>query len=197
MIDGKFKLLFVSILLYSSFIGNTYARQTNDVKFLILEDSKLRINGTSNVTDFQCIYKDRISADTLNQSITFGDTLTIRGDKITINVSSLDCGKRVINRDLQKTLKANEYPFLELNLLTVEISDTTPFNALLEITIAEVTQNRFIEVTSFKNSTDHLVFSGSGKILLSDFGLDPPTALFGLIKVDNEIEIMFDLIIAK
>ena len=197
MIDGKFKLLFVSILLYSSFIGNTYARQTNDVKFLILEDSKLRINGTSNVTDFQCIYKDRISADTVNQSITFGDTLTISGDKISINVSSLDCGKRVINRDLQKTLKAKEYPFLELNLLTVEISDTTPFNALLEITIAEVTQNRFVEITSFENSKDHLVFSGSGKILLSDFGLDPPTAIFGLIKVDNEIEIMFDLIIAK
>lgn len=196
MIDSKFTLLFVSILLYL-ISGTAYARQTNEVNFLILENSKLRINGTSNVTDFQCIYKDRISADTLKQSITFGDTLTISGDKITIAVGSLDCGKKVINRDLQKTLQASKYPTLELGLLTVEISDTTPFNALLEITIAEVTQNRFIEINSFENNDDQLVFSGKGKILLTDFGLDPPTALFGLIKVSNEIEIMFDLIIGK
>jgi len=32
-------------------------------------------------------------------------------------------------------------------------------------------------------------------LLMSDFGIKPPTALFGMVKVRNDVEVKFDLII--
>jgi hypothetical protein len=35
--------------------------------------------------------------------------------------------------------------------------------------------------------------SGSIEILMTDYGIKPPTALFGLVKVNNNVSVHFDL----
>ncbi len=171
------------------------ARQTNQVKSIILEESKLRINGTSNVSNFECNYKKRISADTLNQTITFSDSLIVIGDSILLSADSFDCGKKPINRDLRKTLKANEHPFLELELVSIEIADEVPFQALLSVIIAGIQRTETVTITEFSTEESGISFKGQGDLLLTNFDLNPPRALFGLIKVDDRVDIHFDLMI--
>lgn len=169
------------------------ARQVNEVSFTIREDSKLRINGTSNVNDFECFYEAPISSDILNQTVTFGDSLFFSGNAVRFQTNAFDCGKRAINRDLQKTLMSDQFPYMELKLSTVEIADQLPFSANLEITIAGTTRIRPVTINEYSGSESAINFSGEGEVLLSDFNLSPPTALFGLVKVDDEIKISFDL----
>ncbi len=190
-------LFFLSILFLSSVSENTFARQINEVESIILEGSKLRINGTSNVTDFECIYSDRISSDTLYQRVSYGDSLFISGDSITLKSANFDCGKKAINRDMQKTLKAEEFPFLEIALKSIEIADELPFETQLAITLAGVNRNVSVEISEFSSSGNSISFIGNGQILLTNFGLTPPTALFGLVKVDDEISISFDLTVEQ
>ncbi|GAB5408578.1 MAG: hypothetical protein BalsKO_09430 [Balneolaceae bacterium] len=191
MIKYFLKFLLISFLLFSFTEAN--AQQVTEVQTLILEGSKLRINGTSNVNDFECIYSDRISTDTLHQQISYGDSLFIAGESIRLLASSFDCGKRAINRDMQKTLKADEFPFLEIGLKSIEIADEVPFVATLSVTIAGKNRLNQIHIDSFSGTDTGISFSGKGAILLTDYGLKPPTALFGLVKVDDQIEIIFDL----
>ncbi len=192
MTDSKIFLLFLSTILLLLVAENAHARQVNEVKSLILEESKLRINGTSNVNDFECFYDAPISNDTLYQTVTFGDSLFIEGGAVQFSTKSFNCGKRAINRDMQSTLKASEFPYMELELVSIEIADEVPFGAKLSVTIAGTNRLENIEITNYSSSESTINFSGSGDILLTDFNLDPPTALFGLVKVNDEIKISFD-----
>ena len=193
MKDGKKVTFILSVLLL--YLGAEYvsARQINQVSFTIHEDSKLRINGTSNVNDFECFYDAQISSDTLHQTVTFGDSLFFSGNALRFKTSDFDCGKRAINRDLQKTLMSDQFPYMELKLSTVEIADQVPFSSTLEITIAGTTRIRPVTINKYSGSESGITFTGGGAILLTDFNLEPPTALFGLVKVDDQIKISFDL----
>ena len=193
MKDGKLILIFLSVILLFLGADDTHARQTNEVKSIILEGSKLRINGTSNVNDFECFYDAPISKDTLYQTVTFGDSLFISGGGVEFRAEFFECGKRAINRDMQGTLKAKEFPFMELKLVAIEITDEVPFEAKLSITIAGTNRIEKVKINKFSSFDSTISFSGDGDILLTDFNLKPPTALFGLVKVDNLISISFDL----
>ncbi|RNC85673.1 MAG: YceI family protein [Balneola sp.] len=193
MIDYRAFLLLLSFFPFFLVHEHAHARQTNQVKSIILEGSKLRINGTSNVSNFECNYIDPIATDTLNQTITFGDSLSVTGDSIQLSSSSFDCGKRAINKDLRKTLKAKDFPFLELKLESIEIADEVPFQASLLVFIAGIKRIEPVTITEFSSEEEIVSFKGEGSILLTDFDLKPPSALFGLIKVNHQVDIHFDL----
>ena len=192
MIDSGAFLFFISLFLFLV-QDSALARQTNQAGSFILEGSKLGINGTSNVSNFECNYKNRISSDTLSHTITFSDSLIVAGDAIQLSSNAFDCGKKPINRNLRKTLKAKDYPLLELELISIEIADEVPFQASLVVMIAGVQRTEVVTITELSTEEFGIRFKGEGDILLTDFNLNPPRALFGLIKVNDRVDIHFDL----
>ena len=44
---------------------------------------------------------------------------------------------------------------------------------------------------------DEVRVTGSTRLRLTDFGIEPPTKFFGLVRVHNEIDVHFDLIGAR
>ncbi len=196
MIDGNYKFLFVSFALLVFTSGEAFARQTTEVQSIILEGSKLRINGTSNVNDFECIYEAPIEKDTLNYSVQFEDTsASIKGDDLSLVIDSFNCGKRGINRDLRKTLKSDIYPSIDIELLSVVSQSNIPTLANVATTLGGITKEYTIELRDYSFEQGVVTVSGTNKINMTDFNIDPPSALFGLIKVSNQIEINFTLII--
>lgn len=175
----------------------TFARQINETKSIIHNESELKINGTSNVVDFECNYSQQISTDTLNHSISYGDSLFITGDALVLESSNFDCGRRSINRDMQKTLKVNEYPYLSISLSSIEIADELPFDSQISVTIAGINRIERVEISEFSSTDSSISFKGSGQVLLTNYELKPPSALFGLVKVDDQISISFDLTIEQ
>jgi hypothetical protein len=174
---------------------SVYAQQTQQVNSVILDDSKLTINGTSNVNDFECIYDEEFEEDTLSHTINIDEAIAeVEGEQLVLVVDSFDCGKRGINRDFRNTLKSDVYPTIELDLKKVIRVPGEPISAEVDITLAGVTKSYLVEFGEVKFYEEGFVeVLGTQPVQMSDFGIEPPRALFGLIKVNDELDINFTL----
>ncbi|MEQ9266237.1 MAG: YceI family protein [Balneolaceae bacterium] len=163
-----------------------------EVESLILEGSKLRINGTSNVNDFECIYDDRFETDTLKHIVQVEEAIVVLdGDQLKLEIDSFDCGKRGINRDFRNTLKSKVYPNIQIELVKVVAQNEVPFEAEIMASLAGVTNRYILELVNLSIENEQTQFEGTLTLKMSDFNLSPPTALFGLIKVRDEIDVNF------
>lgn len=158
--------------------------------------SLLVIRGKSNVNKFSCDYNSYNLSDSL--SIFYEkvkDKLVFSDASLSLSVESFDCARRGINRDFKKLLKSKEFPFIKMTLKDVllkkEKKDTLFTN--ISFTICNLTKEYKIPV-AFRKKNEFLEFDGSIIINIEDFDLKAPNKVLGLIKVDNSIEINFNLI---
>ncbi len=194
MYKTSFPVVFLLISLLITRPGA--AQDPGQVRALILEGSKLSINGTSNVTDFTCLYKNEIEPDTLSytvQTMVKDSLVVVKGDKLELETDGFDCGKKGINRDFRKTLKSEQYPLIEVELLKLFMDDHHPFKAEVLIRLAGSTQPYQVLLREVHRDDSIRSVSGYQDLRMTDFGLDPPSALFGLIKVRDELRIHFTL----
>lgn len=170
------------------------------VKWAIEQQSNLIIDGRSNVNTFQCGVKEFLHTDTLVYMSYEGvqKPATLKGS-VTININRFDCGHKFMTNDLRKTLKAEENPNMVIHFVSMDkiqqknINQTT--KGVVEIQLAGVTKQYEVNYTIQNNINSHLVLTGSRKILFSDFNLKPPTRLAGLIKVEEELSVQFQLML--
>lgn len=174
--------------------------------FDITSASMLAIEGTSNVKDFTCeCRKDfpekpmRIQMSEDGRAIKFSNTY------IKVPTTSLDCGGRGINRDMHKTLKAEDFPYIRIELKEAQVASEesglyqlgkwTDLSAMAEITLAGVKKRLPMEVTAQRISSNLFQFKSSEHLTMTAFGIDPPRPLLGLIQVHDDIQINLDLYI--
>lgn len=170
------------------------AQEQSSVQSVILNESKLRINGTSNVNDFECVYEEELESDTLFHEVELAEAFAnIQGDRLELVVESFDCGKRGINRDFRNTLKSKQYPNIHIEVLQVTAKNDIPDKATVAIELAGVTNTYEVDLKNVSIDNDLIQVLGEQNLRMSDFGLKPPTALFGLIKVRDRLKISFTL----
>ncbi|MEX0610093.1 MAG: YceI family protein [Balneolaceae bacterium] len=170
-------------------------------KVQLSNESNLSINGKSNVNEFRCRYDHELQRDLLQYSYRYSDgSIRLEGLTLSLEVDEFDCGRKGINRDFRNTLLYEKYPFIHITLNELvlgEESDVVPTEALVTITIAGVKRVYTVPLNDF-SSSEELILVGGNKILnMSDFGLTPPSPLMGLIKVSDELDIVFDLVITQ
>ena len=173
--------------------------------FAIEQGSKITIIGTSNVSTFTCCCESTFQPQTIkyNQSES-GDIVTFENASLRVASNEIDCGGSLINRDMQKTLETDNYPFIQVNLietyfenLKLQWGGDLPerMTALTEITITDVSQSNIIEIEGSYLGEGRYKFMSSAALSLSDFGLQKPTPILGLVKVDDKILIDIQLIV--
>lgn len=162
-------------------------------------ESKLSINGKSNVNDFKCRSDHDLQKDSLQYSYRLmKKTIKVDGVTVSLEIDQFDCGKKGINRDFRRTLKHKEFPFIHITLNELELkeaNDIVPAHALVTISIAGVNKEYSVPLDAFSNNEDRIQIGGHKILHMSDFGLKPPSPLFGLIQVSDELDIEFDLVI--
>ena len=172
-----------------------------DGQVQLRDSSKLSIKGKSNVNEFSCESEHELQKDSLDYSYSVnGDTVQVSGVNLSLEIDQFDCGKRAINRDFKSTLKYKEFPFIEIILNELVISDTTsliPKEAKVTIRIAGVERHYTVPLNSFSSSEESFTVGGNKILRMTDFGLEPPSPMFGLIKVEDELDIQFDLVIVR
>ncbi|HET8864140.1 MAG TPA: YceI family protein [Gracilimonas sp.] len=178
-----------------------FTANAQDGRVQLSDQSKLSIKGKSNVNEFRCQAEHDLHRDSLNYYyMVEEDTVTVEGVFLNLEIDQFDCGKRAINRDFKSTLKYKEYPFIEIvlnELVLKQESDIIPKEALVTIKIAGVERSYEVPLHTFSSSEDHFVVGGNKVLYMTDFGLTPPSPMFGLIKVDDELDIEFELIIRR
>jgi hypothetical protein len=187
-------------LILTTFIASLFLTPNKVVveKWVIQKNSSLSIQGRSNVNSFQCDVKEYLRPDTIlfyreDQQQQF----ILKGGLI-INVNEFDCHQRYMTGDLRRTLKAQEFPQLRISLLSIG-NFTTPNNrsvkGIMTITLAGITRKMEIDYAVQASNDGNLHLNGTRQVLFSDFGLTPPRKLAGLIKVEEQINVQFQLVL--
>lgn len=181
--------------------------QAQPQQITVRDGSTLRIDGTSSVNAFTCVAETvdghgRLAATPARlASIDDVDSIDRREPQAQLNVPvhALDCGKERMNEDLYEAIGANEHPMIryrldEADLLERVGEDTYRLHTRGRLSLAGEERSIEMTVVGKRIGDGKYVVQGSKSLLMSDFGIDPPSALLGLIKAHDRIEVHFDLV---
>lgn len=181
-------LLFFSLSSFDSF-KNTDKKPS---KWIISETSSLIVNGSTNVNKFSCVILPSPKSDTVLVSNDKSNNIMLSG-AIHISVSEFNCDNPIMTRELRKTLKEKEYPYLHIRFVSLkEIStinnQTKVIKGLIEIELAGKIK-RFQISYLLNANKNQMILSGTQAINFSDFNLQPPKKMGKLIKAKDKLEV--------
>lgn len=167
-------------------------------RWVIQKNSNLYIEGRTNINGFRCDITEYLQPDTI---YFFKDEqvmkpIPLRGG-LSINIKRFDCHQKFITNDLRKTLKADEQPILKIDLLNIGYyqGEAANVKGWVNISLAGVTKTAEIDYEMRNGHPGYLELTGTRKLKFSDFGLKPPQKLAGLIKVEEELNVRFQLVL--
>ncbi|MCB9293676.1 MAG: YceI family protein [Lewinellaceae bacterium] len=178
------------------------------LSYRILQDSRLFLEGTTNVNTFVCRCACVQSFPRLQFEMDVkedGHRAVFDDARLNIRTTDLDCGNRNMNKDLHETLKAGQYPSISIAIreaglksgtLLADSHGWTSITAKASITVAGVERSAWLQVKAQQTGPETYRFLSQYTIKMTDFNIEPPTAMLGLIKVNDQIEINFDLTVA-
>jgi len=186
-------------LLIITLLASLYTGGHKDTveKWVIEKSSNLCVEGRSNVNSFRCEVTEYLQPDTLCFYRGDQQALTVKGG-LTIQVRNFDCHQRYITGDLRKILKADESPMLKIDMLTLchfNIADNKPIKGWVAIQMAGVTRKMQVNYTLQPADNGTVQLNGTQQLQLPDFGLTPPRKLGGLVKVSEQINVSFRLVL--
>lgn len=125
--------------------------------------------------------------------------------RISVPITSLHGDSNGMDRDMRRALRADQYPFIEFIFeklqprATLLLWNSQDHQMTLRLTItgqlymAGASRSITMDVFISRDSHRHVLARAQTFLLMSDFGVTPPSALFGLIKADNQVSVQFDL----
>jgi len=182
-------LFYFTILFFSSL--NVLQSQVYN---LSNSDSNLKVFGTSNVHDWEVIANEQKGVVDISQS----SNLEINKLKIIITSESLKSGKKSMDKNTFKALKTDEFKNITFLLIeTINVIDLSngkyKVKANGSLTVVGDTKNIPIDFNlNLNNNTINI--TGEKSIKMTDYNIEPPTALFGTITTGDEITIKFNTI---
>jgi polyisoprenoid-binding protein YceI len=194
------KISFAGVALVTLAAAVGGAQET--ARVVVSPESKLWIDGTSNLHGWSCkattldaaIELDAIAATQLAAA----PSKALKKVQVKVPVRSIKCGHGGMDDNLYKALKADESPAISYILATFEAApgeakDTFVLHTLGTLTIAGKENKVSMDVTATRLADGTLKATGMIPIKMTDFGITPPTAIFGRLKTGDEVKVNFEL----
>lgn len=162
----------------------------NVTKVKITNKSEVTIKGKSNVNSFECKYNSDFIENDLQVSIARNNNkILLDGAKIAIKSTGFDCAHKMITKDFKSILKADEYPHIVINVKEINTAKEN-ITAKLNVKIAGVEKEYLVPVI-FNSNTNNV--KGLLKLNIKDFKLKSPKKLLGMVVVNDNVDINFNL----
>ncbi len=169
----------------------------NKIRWLVLNGGTLRVNGSTNINTFSCIVANKIASDTIT-FILNKDGSAIMAGNISLDIFGFDCHNPMMTLDLRKTLKAKDYPVMKIDFISLDkIPALKPtqeqIKGWVNIELAGVTKKYEVsyKVSMDNNKVIHLI--GDRSVNFSDFNINPPKKLGGIIRANDNLDVEFGL----
>ena len=177
------------------------ARPVSDGGMNLLPESKLWVGGTSSVRGWEC--KATTFSATIESAANAAATV-LAGEKavgavdLTVPVEKLECGNGQMNGHMRKALKMEEHAQIAFRLTSYELNRS---NDSLLVTMAGALTlggtEKPIEMVALATPAPDgaLRVAGTYGLKMTEYGLKPPTLMFGRIKVHDLVKIGFDIVL--
>jgi polyisoprenoid-binding protein YceI len=152
------------------------------------------INGTSNLHAWHENVEKITGKGEVKQNA--DKTVSLQAFSLTINVNAIKSDESGMNSRTYKALKGDKFP--EITFVLTEPIVNVPAGAKAHsvtasghLTIAGVTKSITIPVKITLNEDKKIVIEGAQPVKMTDYGMDPPTALLGMLKTGDTVTIDF------
>lgn len=152
-------------------------------------NSKVWVEGTSTVRGWKCNADEFSSALVMNGG---ADLATLVDDaEVTIPIAKLNCGNNTMNDHMRKALKTTQNPNIVFDLTSYKIEGNQA-TLMGTLQIAGVTKQ--IEIPGSVQRESGLVrVKASKQIIMSEWGVKPPSLMLGTMKVRDNVTVGFDV----
>ncbi|HEX8361445.1 MAG TPA: YceI family protein [Longimicrobium sp.] len=155
--------------------------------------SRVWVEGTSTVRSYRC-ESTGITGSAQAASAEIAALASVPRAEVSIPVASLDCRNGTMNGHMRKALKAEQNPTIRLRASSVQVSAAGAARISGDLTIAG--QTRPVSIDGTVTSEDGKVrVRGSKRLVMTDFGVQPPTLMMGTMKVAAPVTIGFDVVL--
>lgn len=178
------------------FLLLTLTRAEAQNAYTLASDHTITIEGTSNVHDWTETAMNA-SGDASVLWNTDG-SFAIKTFNLKVTVKSIKSDKgSIMDNKTYDALKADKNPYITFKMLSVKSMTKSGSGWSVrvngDLTIAGVTQNTDINGMVYVKENGKLLLDVSKPLKMTDFEVDPPTAMMGAMTVGDDITIRFKL----
>lgn len=168
------------------------------------EKSTMTIDGTSTLHDWSSTVNELEGIVSFKSDLLSKLENGYQLDEVNFNaiVESIESGRgSTMDNRTYKALKYEEHPKVMFRLKDGAIDEVRGNEFTVEakgdLTIAGKTQPIEMKVTGKKLDDNTLAFAGTKEIDMTEYDVDPPTAMFGQIEAGKEVTIKFELTFSR
>jgi polyisoprenoid-binding protein YceI len=161
------------------------------------EGSKMTIEGTSSLHNWQMEVNDM---NCLTKFAIDGRKITsIQSLEFSCLPTSIVSDSKLMDKKTYEALKVESYSKIDFKMIKGEIISRTgdEFNGMVTGNLFIAGQTREIKVPFRGNFLDNgqLMVEGKVDLKMSEFKIEPPTAMFGTLKTGDEISIIYSFML--
>lgn len=174
------------------------------LRLAVRPDSRLWLEGSSNVRDWRC------EATSLDASVDIDDAVhavgstaaRIRGVQVRVPTHALTCGRSQMDHIMYKALHVDDAPECRQIVGRFDVVSAAAGarpTLVMQGTLRIAGRERVVRMpVELEEQADGSVRAkGALPILMTDYGISPPTALFGVLRTENRIVVKFDLLVDR
>lgn len=180
------------------FAASAWAQNPAQSYRMLPENSKLWVDGTSNNGDWT-VFATEFSVELrMNQKATAAQpglvnvTAKVPGKMVLSNKSV------IMDRLVHNAFKTGEHPDIIYQFASTEVVPSGDKNFQLKtkgkLTLAGETRDIAMTVSGEILPNGNVQFKGSHSFAMSQYNIEPPTALFGRFRVADDVTVLFDLV---
>jgi polyisoprenoid-binding protein YceI len=178
----------------------TAAAQTT-ARVAVAPESKLWIEGTSNLHGWSCTAEKfdaviELDAAAASQLATAAPK-TLKRVEVKVPVKSLKCGHGGMDGNVYKALKADDSPDISYIMATFEAAageaDGFTLKTIGTLAMAGKENKLAMDVVATRLPDGTVKATGVVPIKMTDYGIKPPTAMFGTLRTGDEVKVNFAL----
>jgi len=181
-------------------ISHTSAAAT-PLRLGVRSDSRLWLEGSSNVRDWRCDATSLDASIDLDASAEQSGDARVRRVQVRVPTYSLTCGRSQMDHIMYKALHVDDEPDCRQIIGHFEViaDDEALQSLVMQGTLRVAGVERVVRVpVQLEQLRDGTMRArGALPILMTDYGISPPTALFGVLRTENRIVVKFDLLVDR
>lgn len=167
--------------------------------YAVQSGSKLWVDGTSSKSDFTVHAADVTGSFEVAGS---GAEASPASGRISVESKKIESGKSTImDRLMHEALMVEEHATITYELTSAEPGEASAdgsmtLNTTGKLTLTGTTRDVEMAVKAARAADGTIRFTGSHPLKMSDYGMTPPTAMFGALRTGDDVTIHFDIVAA-
>ena len=171
---------------------------------LAMDSARITISGTSNIHPYTASTTTvRVTRARLADGLQGPDLWTgalkpggVEAFEVVVPAATLTSPREGLDKNMHKALQVAEHPEIAFRLLRLEpgSAPASSLRAVGVLRIAGVEREVSFDITSERKAS-MLCVQGKLQLLMTDFGIKPPTAMLGMLKTDPKVTVAFETVL--